>query len=237
VYIDGFSGPGVHMVKKTGEFVLGSPLNALGIVPPFREHYLIDLDGDKVENLRALVGSRSDVHLFTGDCNKILLERVFPNVRWDQYRRGLCLLDPYGLHLDWEVLATAGRMRTMDVFLNFPTMDMNRNALWRSPGGVATEDLARMTAFWGDESWQAQAYRPVPQLGLFGDVDTEKASNDEIAEAFRKRLRDVAGFAYVPKPIPMRNSTRAVVYYLFFASHKSVATKIIEHIFERYGRM
>lgn len=29
VYIDGFSGPGVHLARRTGEFVPGSPLNAL----------------------------------------------------------------------------------------------------------------------------------------------------------------------------------------------------------------
>lgn len=34
VYIDGFSGPGVHVSKTSGEFVLGSPLNAL-LVQPF----------------------------------------------------------------------------------------------------------------------------------------------------------------------------------------------------------
>ena len=33
VYIDGFSGPGVHLAKSTGGFVLGSPLNALKAVP------------------------------------------------------------------------------------------------------------------------------------------------------------------------------------------------------------
>ena len=43
------------------------------------------------------------------------------------------MLDPYGLHLDWEVIETAGKMRSIEIFLNFPIMDMNRNALWRNP--------------------------------------------------------------------------------------------------------
>jgi three-Cys-motif partner protein len=43
VYIDAFAGAGVHLSKKTGEFVAGSPLNALLIEPPFRDYYLIDL--------------------------------------------------------------------------------------------------------------------------------------------------------------------------------------------------
>ena len=51
------------------EMVLGSPLNALLVEPPFREFHLIDLDGDRVEGIREIVGDRPDVHLYPGDCN------------------------------------------------------------------------------------------------------------------------------------------------------------------------
>ena len=234
VYVDGFSGPGEHIAKRTGEFVRGSPLNALAVAPPFKEHFLVDLDGDKVEHLRGLVGDRPDVHILCGDCNRVLLDDVFPNVRYDQYRRGLCLLDPYGLTLNWGVIAAAGVSGSMDIFLNFPVMDMNRNAIWRDPSGVDPDGVARMTTFWGDESWRGIAYPPARQGDLFNPDASEKASNEVIAEAFRQRLKEVAGFKYVLKPMPMRNSTRAVVYYLMFASHKNVAGKIVRHIFDKY---
>lgn len=236
VYIDGFSGAGVHVTKGSGEFVSGSPLNALAIRPPFQEYFLIDLDGDKVAHLRSLVGDRPDVHLLQGDCNQVLLTDVFPNVRYDRYRRALCLLDPYGLHLHWEVLRRAGEMKSFDLFLNFPTMDMNRNALWRDQKGVDPGDQARMTAFWGDESWRDVVYRPSRQLSLIGDPGVEKAGNREIAEAFRQRLIKVAGFKNVPSPLPMRNSKGNVVYYLFFASQNAVAGKIIRDIFAKYSK-
>lgn len=129
VYIDGFAGPGVHIAKSTREFIPGSPLNALGIKPGFDDYYLVDLDGDKTDHLRKLVGDRSNVHIFQGDCNVILLNEIFPCVRYQDFRRGFCLLDPYGLHLNWQVIETAGKMGTIDLFLNFPIMDMNRNAL------------------------------------------------------------------------------------------------------------
>jgi three-Cys-motif partner protein len=234
VYIDGFSGAGVHVSRATGEFVPGSPLNALNVSPPFKEYFLIDLDGDKVARLKRLVGSRPDVHVLQGDCNEVLLKEVYPKVRFESYRRGLCLLDPYGLHLHWKVIEAAGRLRTLELFLNFPIMDMNRNALWRNPSGVTPEDAERMTAFWGDESWRSVAYRPSSNLDLFGDRTEEKVGNEEIAEAFRKRLRNTAGFDHVPKPVAMRNSAGAVVYYLFFASQKPVASKIVQNIFRKY---
>jgi hypothetical protein len=61
-----------------------------------------------------------------------------------------------------------------------------------------------------------------------------KLPNDAIVAAFRRRLREVAGFGYVPAPLPMRNSRNAVVYYLFLASPKAVAEKIITDIFDKY---
>ena len=108
VYIDAFAGAGVHLSRTSGEMVLGSPLNALEVRPPFREYHLIDLDGNRADGLRELVGGAADVHIHHGDCNKVLIQDVFPHVRFEDYKRGLCILDPYGLHLDWKVIQYAG---------------------------------------------------------------------------------------------------------------------------------
>jgi three-Cys-motif partner protein len=230
VYIDAFAGAGVHISKTTREYISGSPINALLVQPPFREYHLIDIDREKVELLRELVKNRRDVHIHEGDCNRILLENVFPNVRYENYRRGLCLLDPYGLQLDWKVIDTAGRMRSIDMFLNFPVADINRNVLWRHPEGVDAADLRRMNEFWGDDSWRQIAY--TTKRDLFGHL--EKEENEVVAEGFRQRLLKIAGFKHAPKPLPMRNTKGATVYYLFFASHKPAAENIITDIFNKY---
>ncbi len=122
-------------------------------------------------------------------------------------------------------------MRSIDLFLNFPVADMNRNVFWRDPTGVRESDIERMNAFWGDETWQSIVYKP--EVTLYG-TEQRKVNNKTIAEAFRTRLRNVGGFQYVPEPIPMRNSVGATVYYLFFASQKPVADKIIKHLFDKY---
>jgi three-Cys-motif partner protein len=230
VYIDAFAGAGIHLTKQTREFVPGSPLNALNVQPEFREYHLIDIRPDRVENLKDLVGNRPNVFLYEGDCNAILLKKVFPRVFYRSYRRGLCILDPYGLDLNWSVIHEAGHMKTLDIFLNFPVADMNRNVLWRNPDRVDSQQKERMNAFWGDGSWFDAAYRT--DL-MFFEIP-EKQSNEDIAEAFRKRLKEVAGFARVPKPMPMRNSRGAIVYYLFFASQKDTAENIVLDIFEKY---
>src|SRR5579863_8811302 len=221
-YIDAFAGSGVHLSRTTQEFVPGSPLNALHVSPPFREYHLIDIHSKKVKNLRDLVGSR-DVFIYEGDCNHVLLEKVFPRVKYEDYRRGLCILDPYGLDLHWKVIEAAGQMKTIDMFLNFPVADMNRNVLWHEPDKVTPEQAARMTAYWGDESWREIVYTTTRNLFGF----PEKEPNKVVAEAFRERLMRVAGFKRVPEPVPMRNSNNAIVYYLFFASQKDTAENIV----------
>lgn len=112
-------------------------------------------------------------------------------------------------------------------------MDMNRNVLWTRPGGVDRDDVQRMTAFWGDDSWRSIAY-PTAQRTLDGGEELVKGSQRAVVAGYRARLKIAAGFRHVPEPIPMRNSIGAVVYYLFFASQKATADRVVREIFRRY---
>lgn len=135
------------------------------------------------------------------------------------------------MNVDWQILQTAGQMRSIEIFYNFMIMDANMNVFWRNPEKVATNQIERMDKVWGDRSWREAAYRMTPTL--FGDIE-EKADNEVVAEAFRKRLHEVAGFKYVPHPMPMRNEKDAVVYYLFFASQNHTGERIVKNIFDKY---
>jgi hypothetical protein len=81
------------------------------------------------------------------------------------------------------------------------------------------------------------AYAKSKQRTLsFFEPDDEKQSNSAIVAAFRERLNSVAGFEFVPEPMPMMNRRSAVIYYLFFASPKPVAKNIITAVFKKYQR-
>jgi three-Cys-motif partner protein len=233
VYIDAFAGAGVHISKRTGEYIPGSPLNALNVQPPFHEYHFIDLDGDKAGHLRQYVGNDPTVSIHKGDCNSILLQEVFPRARYSDFNRALCLLDPYALNLDWAVVQTAGQSGSIEIFLNFMVMDMNMNVLWKNPDNVPPSQLERMDAFWGDRSWRNTLYQK-PQGRLPGFDLGEKVSNSAVATAYQERLKKVAGFDYVPEPMPMRNTQGAIIYYLFFASPKKTGEKIVSDIFNKY---
>jgi three-Cys-motif partner protein len=172
------------------------------------------------------------VSVYHGDCNEVLVDQVFPSVRYADRQRALCILDPYGLHLNSETIRIAGQSNVIEIFLNFPVMDMNRNVLWHNSERVSELHRERMTRFWGDTSWENAAYQTTQ--GLF-EPTQEKTSNEEVAEAFRTRLRKVAGFKFVPKPMPMRNSTGAIVYFLFFAAQRPIADTIVKEIFAKYA--
>ena len=62
----------------------------------------------------------------------------------------------------------------------------------------------------------------------------EKVNIEKVVNAYRERLTKVAGFKYVPEPIPMRNNSGAVMYYLFFASPKKTGAKIVKDIYDEY---
>lgn len=230
-YIDAFAGAGTVVSKDTGEKKPGSPLLVLDLDPKFDHYYFIERNPDRAEQLLELTKDRNDVTILQGDCNTVLASEVYPRCRYKDYRRALCLFDPYGLNPRWEVVEAAGKMGSIEIFLNFMIMDANRNVLWGDPESVRTDQVDRMNAFWGDDSWRDSAYEA--RRGLFGDL-IEKRPNEAIVQAYRRRLQEKAGFKFVPDPISMRNGKGVPIYYLFFASHNEAGNRIAADIFKKY---
>jgi three-Cys-motif partner protein len=233
-YIDAFSGPGLHIRKGDKQEVLGSPMVALSVEPPFDEYHFIDLDGEKVEFLRNRVGPRKDAQFYTGNSNQILLQSVLTRFTYENRTRALCLLDPYKLTLDWKVVLQAGRSRAVEVFINFPIMHMNRNCKKEQAGQILHGELAAMDSFWGDRSWHAAMFRDTGQMDMFGGTDLAKQENRDLVNAYCDRLREVAGFGFVADPLPMRIPTGGIVYYLIFAGPNETGWKIVRDIYRAY---
>lgn len=229
VFIDGISIAAVHMSRGSRTYIAGSPVNVLLITPEFYRYYLIDIRAAKTSALQQMVADNPKVSVFSGNCNDALTTKVFPHVQWSQYRRGLCLLDPFGLHLDWNTIVAAGKLKTLDVVLSFPVADVTGKSLWRDPTGMNSPDLEQLKRYWGDDSWNNAYETPSASSGR-----STKADMDSVAAAFRARLQSVAGFKHVPEPMPMRSSKGALNYYLFFASPKPLADEIVTEIFDTY---
>jgi three-Cys-motif partner protein len=233
-YIDAFSGPGLHVRRKDREEVLGSPLVALGVQPPFNEYHFIDLDGEKVDFLKNQVGIKPNVYFYNADSNAVLIDTILPRFTYEKRSRALCVLDPYKLTLDWKVVCAAGRSRAIEVFINFPVMHMNRNCKKENVAEILSGELHAMDGVWGDRSWHAIMFRLSDQMNLFGGQDFDRTENRDLVNAYCGRLREVAGFGFVAEPLPMRNSKNAVVYYLIFAGPNETGWRIVQDIYRRH---
>ncbi len=239
-YIDAFAGAGMHISKKGQRVVTGSPINALQIEPRFKRYYFVDKSSEKCRILRQLTEEelascaepKPHLTIENQDCNDYLIKNLFPQLTYDTYRRALCILDPYGLHLDWEVLKVAGSLATIDIFLNFPMMDINRNILHRDLESVDPHQRERMDRFCGGNWWQSIVYQT--DRDLFGHP--EKTTCDELVREFGNRLKRDAGFKYVAEPIAMKSNSQNILYYLYFASPKGVAKKIASDVIDKYRK-
>jgi three-Cys-motif partner protein len=239
LYIDAFAGAGIHISRKTGELVPGSPLNALEIKNPFTEYYYIDIDKEKTEALEALTRDIPYVKIYEGDSNEVLKKKILPFLTYETRKRALCILDPYGLHIQWETIMAIARLGTTEIFLNFPLMDMNRNVLHKDLLSADPDQIERMNMFCGSEEWQDILYKEDSQMRLFGDPYRVKVvdSNIKLGSWFGiERLKKAAGFDFVPEPVLMRNSKGGPLFFLFFASHKETGKKIVTDIFTKYRK-
>ena len=235
-YIDGFAGAGRHRSRKTGEMVDGSPTAVLRVEPPFPAYHFVELDPERAAALKGLTcQTPGQITVHHGEANAVLLNEVLPKYQRDLFTRALLLLDPYNIGIDWQVTRAVGHSKAIDLFFNFMVMDANMNALHLDPTTVTHEQAARMTRFWGDDSWKTTMYRPA-QDTLPGFEIVEKQTNDVLAQAFASRLSYVAGFEFVAKPLPVRNEAGKVVYYLYYASHNKTGLKIANSIFDSWRK-
>ena len=140
---------------------------------------------------------------------------------------------------DWRVnkleklrkeMARAG---TMEVFLNFSVMAVNRNVRLRRKEDIALAVRACMDRFWGTE-WEAELYEQ--EQTLFGPETVRiKQSGKELGQRFQKRLKEI--FPHCTVPVLMTNSKNAPLYCLVFAGHNPTGAKIANDIFGKFLHM
>lgn len=114
-YVDAFSGAGVHISKRSGDQIEGSPVRALNTSPPFDGFVFIDMNEKKTAHFQSLCAGHKNVHIETGDASRYLIDTLLPTIRYNNFKRALCLFDPYGLHLEWRAMEMAGQSGAIDM--------------------------------------------------------------------------------------------------------------------------
>jgi len=238
-YIDAFACSGKLRLRDADaqEYIDGSPLVALKLDPPFSGYFFVEISPWRIERLQELVGAypNRQIQIFQGDSNKILMDEIMPKIRYADFKRGFIFLDPFGMQVEWQTVEKIAEARSLETFLNFPLMALNRSVLKSRFDEISEKDIERMNKFWGIDEWIGEIYSE--QKNLFGGIEWEKTVSKAraLANIFKGRLEKV--FDCVSEPLVMRNSRNAPLYCLFYAGHNPTGKKITNDIFERYEHL
>lgn len=237
LYVDAFAGATENIERSTNIPMPGSAKRALSLNPGFTEYYFFDKDEARVADLNSLAVGRSNVVVMQGDGNMLTRELAAKRLQYDQYRRALVFLDPYGMDLDWETVRLLGETKSADVAINFPIMDINRNSVRRNESTILGNSAHEMTRLWGSDEWRASFYGPHPNLSIWDEQPrVKKVKHIDIVNAYRNRLMSEGGYKDVTKPLLMPNKTGAPLYYILMASNNSTAIKIMNHILDEHRK-
>lgn len=250
IYFDGFAGSGdkkakcvsplylqleltekeERLYKGAAERVLTLPNNL-----SFDYHYFIDLKEESLKKLEVKLEElqktkTNEFQYRAGDCNKWLREL---SAAMNQNKNGfasLVLLDPFGMQVDWESIASLKNTRT-DLWILVPT-GVIVNRLLDKKGNL--KFINKLQQFFGlnEEQIKNAFYQVETQSTLFGDEETVRKITkpiEKIAELYIQRLKTVWPHV-TEKPLRLDNSRGVPIFHFVFASNNEIALKIAKQI-------
>lgn len=217
IYIDGFAGNGECKIKSGDNIVStkGSTVRALNTTPSFDELYFIERDKNNVKQLEVLAADYSSqkINIVSGDANQEII-KIINSTDW-KHSRGVLLLDPFGMTVEWPTLEKIANTKAIDLWYLFPI-----NALLRQAANnlekVESYKADKITACLGTNDWIEKFYQESEHTDL---LDTQKISvrikHQDILSYVQNRLGSI--FANVLEPVILKNANNAAMFALFFA--------------------
>ena len=239
-YVDGFAGAGSYAESREdyGEFQAfrdGSARIALGIGDKaFDKLVFIEKEARAAGALLQLAKEfpEKQIDVIRGDAN-IEVPGFCRSMR--DLDRAVIFLDPYATQVSWATVEEIAKTKKIDCWILFPLMAVSRMMPTdREPEGPLAGELDRI--FGGREHW-LRAYRPSPQLSLFGDEPRqERQPINRIASLYRERLGAVFhGTSSASRTF--RNSKNTPLFEFLFAAGNPrgapIAIEIADHILKR----
>ncbi len=251
-FVDAFAGAGIAPLRKVAgevpeialfdtaeieadadeiEYVKGSPRVALELKHPFTNYVFIELNSDRADELRRLVSEyelESNVEIRTGDAARELVDFIRNSEsEWKRNARAVVFLDPFGMQVNWRVIAQLAETHAIEIFINFP-VGTTIQRLLPTTGNLSEAQRAKLDDYFGTPDWFDLIYEQT--TNLFGETVTEKANDTgaRLAIWYRNRLKELFGYASLPRLI--RNTQGGHLYYLIFAGPNKTGAKIANHV-------
>ena len=219
-YIDLFAGPGKCFVRENRTVHLGSPLLSLQTRYPFRRLFFAELESANINALKRRCRSSprfSRIQFFEGDSNVRVHEIVqrisdldgeYIEGRWSSIN--VAFLDPEGLELCWETVATLATVSRMDLIIHYPEMGLNR----MMSKVLALDRDTLVDAFFGDREWRS----------IYRAQQGRRGIHRKLLDHYKGKLSDL-GYAEVIggdevgyEPVVRNVKRRAPLYRVVFAS-------------------
>lgn len=222
-YFDLFAGPGKCYASETKAVYLGSPLIALKASHPFTGYFFVDLESDNIAALEQRCSASpvcDRVQCFVGDSNIMVqeivkhistIDREFIPGRWPSLN--LAFLDPQGLDLHWNTVASLAKLNRMDLIIHYPQMGLGRSM----SQAFKAKEQTKVDLFFGGTEWR----------DIYQDWRSRRSRlgiHRLLIDFYKERLQDL-GYTEVlrddqvgDEPLIRNAMRRAPLYRLLFAS-------------------
>jgi len=243
IYFDGFAGSGdIQTQKETEEVIEGTARHVLSFDEPrnFDFYYFVEKDLDNAQLLQRIINKEfpalreKSVVAGGDDCNQKLKDMAgFLKSPKGKNYKAIAFIDPYGMQVKWDALDSLKGLG-VDLWILVPTgIGINRLLKKKEKSGqVWFETLGN---FFGldPKEIEDRFYYKDPQMDLFGERKFKKIENavEAAAKLYQERLKTI--FKHVSDPLPLRNSTNAVLFHFMAASNVPVAVKIANDIIKK----
>jgi len=232
-YIDAFAASGIHQDKEEKSFIEGSPRVALKIDKPFTSYTFIEINEERIKKLNSLRKEfpQMSITVERGDCNRVIVEKIFPQIR-SRSERGFVFLDPYGLDVSMEIVKQIALKNIFEAFINFPVMAINRTVKARNPEVSTQKEKDRMNIVMGDGDWVKE--NSSEQLSFLEEIESSTIFYEwpNLVKSYTERLRKV--FNFVSEPLIMTTEKNAPLYALIFAGNNETGCKIMNDIIQNF---
>jgi len=212
-YIELFAGPGICIVERTGEEIMGSPLVALNSSTPFTHYFFNDINANSIEALktRAEKFELSEKEYFTNDCN-LVIDKLLPQLPRNSL--DFCFIDPFNWEIEFESIRRLTENRRMDLAITFHVGNMKR---------VAENPPAELLHFFPDKTWISEYQNA---------REKRKSTGRALLDAYERGLSQL-GYLAIKDYVLEVNSNNVPLYHMVFASKSTRGTDFWDKIASR----
>jgi three-Cys-motif partner protein len=223
-YVELFAGPGLGIVRDSGDIIEGSPLLAVEQAVPFSLYIFVDINRDAVEALEKRVkrlNPEVDVRSIPRDCN-VSVDEIRSCI--DRSYLILTFIDPTSMQIKFSTVDRLAQNLHMDLIINFPLQTINRSYPYAMQGYDEKYD-----DFFGTKDWRLvlRKYSDIRSVG----ARLLKLYKAQLRSIGYGQIKDLSGNQDLEsRDILVRGPKNIPLYYLVFASKHRIAYKFWDDI-------